>query len=125
MFKCSNVPILICSNFQIFKYSNAYARLQVEVGEGEEAVLECGVQGLASIHMVGSISQYFFYISIQGLMVIIVFLKSFGKFLLIVHNNSPDFEKYFSTYFCNVLLDVEQILFHMIFGWIGQHTFTT
>ena len=26
--------------------------LQVEVGEGEEAVLECGVQGLASIHMV-------------------------------------------------------------------------
>ena len=30
----------------------AYSRLQVEVGEGEEAVLECGVQGLASIHMV-------------------------------------------------------------------------
>ena len=32
--------------------------LQVEVGEGEEAVLECGVQGLASIHMVCNISSH-------------------------------------------------------------------
>ena len=43
----------------------AYSRLQVEVGEGEEAVLECGVQGLASIHMVIKIylkilKRYFF-----------------------------------------------------------------
>ena len=31
---------------------------QVEVGEGEEAVLECGVKGLASIHMVCKIALH-------------------------------------------------------------------
>ena len=47
--------IVILAAFTRRNLSTVCLLFQVEVGEGEEAVLECGVQGLASIHMVWNI----------------------------------------------------------------------
>ena len=86
--------------------------LQVEVGEGEEAVLECGVQGLASIHMVWNISWHILKIFLH-----IIFLDFLTNIYHLIHihtNISPHNSWYLSRFF--------QIFLNMV--WMLKNTFS-